>query len=69
MTAAADHFTFDVVWKGVWYRLASGAWHRKKNVGIPGSPEPETFILFDRLSREHKAPKAEVHIRDNAPLP
>lgn len=62
-TTGTDHACFDCVWKGAWYRLASGARHRKKNIGVPGSPQPDVYILLDSLSRESLAPKSEVYIR------
>lgn len=69
MTSAADHFQFDCVHNGQWFKLASGATHRAKNVGVPGSPAPDSFIIVDRLYRLQTVPKSSVHIRNNAPLP
>jgi hypothetical protein len=62
-TPAHDH-RFDVVWKGVWYRLGSLSDHHRHEVDPSGS----MYLLLDSMSKWHTAPKSEVHIPCN-PLP
>jgi len=61
---SVDTYRFDVVWRGQWYKLANLSEHRKKNL-IRGSE----WLLIDRSYRTHRAPRSEVRIPDNAPLP
>jgi len=60
---ASDHATFDCVYRGQWFTLASGARHRRDNVGVPGSKLPDHYLIYDRMHRVQTVPKAEVHIR------
>lgn len=52
-----DHYRFDVVWKGKWYRLASLSEHIKARL-VHGP----VWLLIDELYRTYKAPREEVHI-------
>lgn len=61
-STGTDHAEFWCVWKGAHFRLASGAKHRKEQVGIPGGPNEDKFILVDAQYRVQLAPKSEVTI-------
>lgn len=58
---ASDVHQFEVVWKGQWFRLGSLSDHLREGV----SPTGDKYVLYDRLSRKHLAPKSEVAIPPN----
>jgi hypothetical protein len=61
MKVAPHNHSFEVVWRGSWYRLASLSWHLHRGVDL----SKPLRILLDRASRETMAPLDEIHIPPN----